>query len=309
MSASQLTVQAAGTCGNFGPGFDAMSLALAGLGDTVTIQRAEEDAVTLTGEAAATIPTTWRDNVAGVTIDALRRRTGDTSPYRMVIDKAQPGGSGLGSSASSAGGAALAYHRMNPDAGLEPVDLIRAAGEGEGAAAGTHYDDVAAVVLGGLAIVAGDGPSLAWSRVQPPDALHLAIVRPALDLPTRVMRELLPDEVKLADAVHNLAAVARLVEAMRSGDVATIGASMSDRLVAPRRRTRLPHHDVAQRAALDAGAFGVTISGSGPSMLAVCDGLKSAAVVANAMAEAVATTGVAAVGFHAQPERGRPYAL
>ncbi|MGB0653085.1 MAG: homoserine kinase [Thermoplasmatota archaeon] len=308
-SAPSVQVQAAATVGNFGPGFDCFSLALAGLGDHVTLRAADEDTLSFNGPNAEAVPLDWRRNCIGATLDALRAATGVQERFQVDVVKGQPGGSGLGSSASSSGGAALAFAALYPDAGLGAEDLVRAAGAGEAVAAGRHHDDVAAVILGGLALVleGPDGPSA--RRVQPPDDLHLAAVAPELEVPTREMRALLPAQVPLADAVHNAARTAALVDACHAGDVAAVGACLDDRLATPYRARRLDYLPSVRAAAGRAGAYGSALSGSGPAVVAVCDDQGVATEVADAMLDALVGAGETGRAFVARPEFGEPYAI
>ncbi len=302
MSTDRVAIQASATCGNFGPGFDTFSLALAGLGDRVELRLADEDQIRMSGPGADALPTAWTSNVAGAAIDHLRTITGIDEAYRLTITKGQPGGSGLGSSASSAGGAALAFHSLHPELGLAAQMLVEAAAAGEAVAAGRHYDDVSAVVLGGLALVRVHNGSPNLLRVQPPVDLHLAIVSPDLALPTREMRALLPEAIPIADAVANIGNAAALVAACNAGDIAALGACLHDRISTPYRKAKLPYFEDARAAALQAGAHGVAISGSGPAMIAVCDSAGTAQDASGAMANAVTQHHIPSRALTARPE-------
>lgn len=302
-SASPVRVQAPATVGNFGPGFDAFALALHGLGDRVELRPADEDIVTVAGIDAESVPTAWHRNVAAVALDAVRRRVGSKERFELRIRKGRPPGSGLGSSASSAGGAVLAFHATRAGHALTPEELVLSAGDGEAAAAGRHYDDVAAVVLGGLAIVRPRNGGLLLSRVAPPRNLHLAILQPHLVLRTRDMRRILPARIPRADATHNLANAAALIHAFHEGDVEAVGDCLEDRIATPTRKSRVPFFDDVHVAALGAGAFGVALSGSGPAMVAVCASRRNASRIATAMHAAVESHKIPAEAFAAEPER------
>lgn len=286
-------VQTAATVGNFGPGFDACSLALAGLGDRITIDDAAADIIQIDDQ---TLPTAWTQNVAGRTIDHLRAATGTTQRFRVSIEKGQPAGSGLGSSAASAGGAALAFHHHIGSA-LGPSELIAAASAAEGAG---HADDVAAVILGGLALVRS-GPGVEHRRIQPPADLRLAVLRPELQLLTRDMRNLVSDPLSLAAARHNIGATAFLIDAFHRGDVPAIGRALSDHIAAPGRKAKVPGYDDICLAAMAAGAHGVCLSGSGPALVAVADDPDTVAI---AMSAACPLPNAA---FSAAPEFEEPH--
>ncbi|MGQ0536028.1 MAG: homoserine kinase [Methanobacteriota archaeon] len=305
MPGRRVRIEAPATIGNFGPGFDVCALALASLGDVVTLEPAARDEIVLSGAGASGVPTEWGKNVVGAVLDVLRWRSGIEDRLRVRIRKAMPPGSGLGSSASSSGGAALAFHALyGRRAKRSPADLVDAASWGEARVSGRHYDDVAAVVLGGLAIVRGEGPDgLRLSRVPPPRDLHIAILRPHVRLDTHEMRRILPRKVPRADAVANLANVALLVDAMHRGDVDAVGHAIDDRIATPARSRRIRGFAEIRDAALSAGASGCGISGSGPALFAVTDSGARAASVARAMAAAARSKRVPATAFAARPER------
>lgn len=300
------TATATSTCtvGNFGPGFDVLSLALDRRGDSVTLTVAERDEVVVRGLGATSIPSEFERNAASAAVAFLREALGVEERYRVNVEKAVPPGSGLGSSASSAAAGALAFHRLHRgDARLTRGLLLEAGAAGERAAAGDHRDDVAAALFGGLALVSPrPGPVL---RVEPPAHLRLAVARPHVVLETRRMRAVLPPAVPRADVVHNLAMVARLVDACHRGDVPAIGRAMDDRVAVPHRAPLVPHYADAREAALAAGAHGYCISGSGPAQFAVCDSPALAERVLAAMTDVYRKADVGCDGFVAGPSLGR----
>lgn len=292
-------VRAPATVGNFGPGFDAFALALRELGDEIELRASDEDRVEIEGPES--IPRSWKKNVACAALDAAREAAGVRQRFELRIHKAMPPGSGLGSSASSAGGAVLAFHALHPK--LTPEQLVLAAGEGEAVAAGRHYDDVAAVVLGGLAIVRNHERHLHLSRVHPPEGLHLAVVLPLKSFPTKEMRRILPRNVAREDAVANLGNAAAMVQAFQEGDVEAIGDCLDDRIATPFRAKRMPWFEDVREAAIRAGGLGVALSGSGPAMISVASSRRSATAIASAMQGAVEGHKVEAQSFAAEPER------
>jgi homoserine kinase len=294
-----ITIRTPSTIGNFGPGFDATSLAIDWGGDHITATPSDEDRITLSGPGTEMIPLDWDRNCAALAYSFLRERHGRNEPVHLDIKKGAPPGSGLGSSASSSAAGALAYAKRHMDREWSALALVEAATFGESGVAGAHGDDVAAAIQGGLSVVRHGEVR----RIMPPESMHLAIVRPHLVLETRKMRAAIGNKVAIEDAVLNLANVAFLVDACHRGDIATIARSLDDRIAAPRRRSHLPFYDAVREAALGAGASGIAISGSGPSLFALTTDHASARDLAGTMREAVQAQGVDAEAIACRPER------
>ncbi len=302
MSPDEVTVRTPATIGNFGPGFDVTSLAIDHGGDTVTarlLPGSEEDRVTMSGEGAADIPSSWGENAAALGFHALRERLGRQDRVHLEVHKGVPPGSGLGSSASSAAGGVLAAARLlAPGHDWTPAGLLEAALAAESKVAGQHGDDVAAALMGGLAMVRR-GECM---RFDPPAGLALAIVHPDFSLSTREMRALVPEEVPVKHAVANMANLGFLLAAWTSGDTRAVERSLGDQLVTPHRRRKIPFFDAVLQAAREAGASTVAISGSGPALFTVTEGQKNAKTLANAMTNAVRDSGVPAQAVACLPE-------
>ncbi len=291
-----------------GPGFDTMSLSLAGCGDVFTMEPAGSDRIAVTGPGAEEIPTGWDANVVGAVVDYLRRTTATEDSFAIHIEKPRPGGSGLGSSASSAAGAALAFHHLHPEAGLGTDDLVAAALLGEQVAGGGNPDDIGAVVLGGMSLVCPTPRGPMARRVDPPRDLVLGVVAPELSLPTAQMRALLPDAWPRDAVLHNLGLVGAMVDACHRDDVAAFAQCMRDQLHTPYRAAKWPHFEACRDAALAAGAPGACISGSGPALVAATHDEDVARAAAEAMVDALESVGLKGQGFVARPEWRKPHA-
>jgi len=259
---------------NLGPGFDCLGAALEGLGDIIEARRAEAPGVVITamtGEAGS-IPIDPAKNCAGRAAEAvishLRGKAAKVTGIEMRLHKGLPQGSGLGSSAASAVGGAVAAHLVL-DSKLGSNSLLEAALEGEYVASGArHADNLAASLLGGITIVRSHAP-LDVVRLEGPSTLRFVVVLPAMELETRYARSVLPDTVPLRDAVSNWANVAAFIAGVTKGNVADIGRAIVDTIVEPARARLIPGFADVKKAALEAGAHGCSISGAGPSVFAV----------------------------------------
>lgn len=278
------------TVGNFGPGFDVFSLALARRGDAVALSVGDEDSVVVTGPGSERIPVEWSRNVVCAALDALREATGLEARLEVRVEKGMPPGSGLGSSASSAAAAVRAFTRLH-SLSLSPEDALAAAGAGEAVATGgAHYDDVAAALYGGLVVVGGRGPD-AVVRLAPPP-LTLVVARPEVELSTKAMRALIPQELPRADIIYNMSQVARIVHACHAKDAPMLCRALEDRISAKHRGPSVPGFSRARVAALKAGAHGFILSGSGPATIAALPAAEDAVRVSGALADAYKAEGV-----------------
>src|SRR4029077_21236980 len=132
-------------------------------------------------------------------------------------------------------------------------------------------------------------------RASPPDIVRLpvppgltaVVVHPDLEIETARARALLGDTVPLADAIRQWANLGALVDGLHRGDFAQISRSLEDTIAEPRRAPLVPGLAAIKRAAIEAGALGCSLSGSGPSLFAICRTAADAEQVALAMTAAV----------------------
>lgn len=285
---TQVRAWAPASVGNLGCGLDVLGLALAGLGDLVVARQlarpGEQPGVTvraIRGDGGV-LPLDPARNTASIAGNALlRQRRGDVA-VELEIEKGVPLAGGLGSSAASAVAAVVAVDALL-GLGASKLELFRAAVEAEGVNCGAaHGDNVAPSLLGGCALVRPE-PEPEAVALPCPAGLAVAILHPHVELTTRASRAVLPKAVPLANAIQQWANVGSLVAALHSGDLALLGRALEDRVSEPARGPLIPGFVRTQRAARVAGALGASLSGAGPSMFALCDGLASAETVTCAM--------------------------
>jgi homoserine kinase len=283
----EVTAFAPATVSNVACGFDVLGFALASPGDEVTarivpagvrIDDIAGDAGRLSRDAAR--------NTAGVAAQALLTAVGERRGVALTIRKGLPLASGLGGSAASAAAAVVAV-----DALFElhaPIGtLVACALEGERLGAGSaHADNIAPALCGGLVLVRCPSPP-DIIRLPVPAGLTAVVVHPDLEIETASARALLGETVPLADAIRQWANLGALVDGLHRGDFAQIARSLEDTIAEPRRAALVPGLAAIKRAALDAGALGCSLSGSGPSLFALCRSTADAEQVASAMTAAV----------------------
>ena len=285
------------TVANLGPGFDILGLALAGPGDLVLARAAREPGVrivSIEGDGGA-LPLEAARNTAGIAAARTLERAGVALGVELEIVKGLPIGSGLGSSAASAAAAAYAVNVL-VGSPLRKAELVGPCVEAEAAVAGRHADNVAPALLGGLILVRSLDP-LDLIRVLVPHGLAVAVITPRHVVDTRAARAALPAEVPLAKLVRSTAQVAALMSACFSGDLALLARCMEEDVVTPARARLIPGCEDVIAAALAAGALGSSISGSGPSIFALCHSERIAGAAARAMGEAFARAGLESTSF------------
>jgi homoserine kinase len=285
------TAFAPATVANVACGFDVLGLALEQPGDTVTVELADEPGLVITGIDGDQGRLSREPDKNTATVAAqkiLERDPRRTSlGIRLELRKGLPLASGMGSSAASAVAAALAVSDLL-ELPLGHAELLAAALEGERVVAGAgHADNVAACLYGGLVLVRSSDP-LDVVRLPIPAGLSVAVLRPHLEMSTKDSRVLLGDQVRLKDAVRQWANVGGLVAGLYSGDLDLISRSLVDSIAEPIRSPYVPGFTEVKRAALAAGALGSSLSGSGPSIFALCRDLESADSVSRKMVEAFA---------------------
>lgn len=280
----EIRVFAPATVSNIGCGFDIMGFALEQPGDEVVLRVVEQDGVsisTITGDGMR-LPYDISLNTASVPVIEMKKDFGITKGIEIEIHKKMAFGSGLGSSAASAVAAAFAMNLLF-DLKLSPLEITPYAIKGEMVASGSvHADNVAPSLFGGFTLIRGYNP-LDIIKLDYPETLYCTIVHPHLEISTKMARELLPKEIPLKNAVRQWGNCSGLVAGLLYKDFALIGRSLHDVVAEPYRAGLIPDFYKIKQTALDNGAVGCSISGSGPSVFALSDGLERARNVADAI--------------------------
>jgi homoserine kinase len=263
---SSITVRAPSSTANLGPGFDVFGLALDAFYDEITISKKGNGIKIITSDS---IPTNTQKNTAGVVAKKIITKFKIKTGIEIKIKKGIPPGFGMGSSAASAAGTAVALNKLFK-LNLNHKSLVEFAGMGEQASAGSiHYDNVAASVCGGFVIIRTK--PLDVIKIEPPKDLVLCVAIPQLSVPvkkTKISRGVLPSKIRLSDSIVNLSNAAAIVAGFMKKDSNLIGNSIKDVIIEPARQHMIPGFVKVKKNALDAGALGVTISGAGPSVIA-----------------------------------------
>ena len=296
---------------NVACGFDALGFAITDLGDEVVAALAANDGGeamdsepgvrvrSITGDQGA-LPRDALRNTAAVAARAVLTAARDTLEawdagglvIELDIHKRMPLSSGLGSSAASAvGGAVATLELLRREFGFElgREDLLECALAGEVVASGgRHADNVAPSLLGGLVLIRALDPEP--DLVELPasgDWLWCALARPRLAVDTLLARQALGSSVALGDAIRQWANLGALVAAFYRRDAGLLSRSLEDHIAEPVRKNAVPGFDRAMEAAQAAGALGGSLSGSGPTLFALCEGEATARAAAEAMSDEI----------------------
>jgi homoserine kinase len=291
-----VTAFAPASIGNVGVGFDVLGLALEGVGDRVLARRTKGDGVTvaevrgLEGEIHPYLSTNAQENTASIAAQALWNDHGDGDGVELKVHKGVPLQSGMGSSAASAVAAVVAVNGLL-EAPLQTQELLDYAIEGEKyASGGLHADNVAPSLLGGLILC----PQILLPeviRLPVPDGMSATLIHPDLQVNTAQARRSLAKSCSMQQWVDQQGLLAGFVAACASGDVDLISKTLRDLIIEPQRKAAVPCFDVVKAAAEKGGALGCSLSGSGPSIFALCK-TGDAHNIAMAMEQACRTRGI-----------------
>jgi homoserine kinase len=255
-------VRVPATTANLGPGFDALGLALDMWNEAdFSLVRGRGLQMTIAGEGAESLPVDRDNAIAAAALQVYQLAGKEPAGLRIDCLNRIPLTSGLGSSS-----AAMLTGMLGANALLgEPFsrsDILTMATETEG-----HPDNVVPAMLGGLVASAlHDGCVVTRKLLVSPMAV--TVVFPDYYFPTKQAREILPEYVLRQDAIFNLSRAVLVIKALETGDMALLGDVMEDSLHQPYRLPLIPGSREAIRAAREAGASGVALSGAGPSLIA-----------------------------------------
>jgi homoserine kinase len=267
---NEVKVFAPASVANVSCGFDVMGFALNSPGDEIIARRVDEPRiriVKITGEKGR-LPTSVEENTAGVSAKKLLEHIDYDGGIELEIHKKMPLGSGLGSSAASSVGAVVAVNQLLGSP-CDTGDLLTFAAEGERIACGTpHLDNVAPSLMGGFVFIRCQQSGDVF-ELDCPKPLFAAVIHPHIEIKTEDTRRILRKDIPLQKAVSQWGNVGGLVAGLLKGDYGLISRSLQDVIIEPVRSVLIPGFSRVKKSALEAGALGSGISGSGPSVFAL----------------------------------------
>ena len=266
---AQVTVPA--TTANIGPGFDCLGAALT-LHNHFKFTPAETLSITITGNEANRL-SSGPDNLVYQSFSAFYNHLNKpTPPVHIDIDLHVPLSRGLGSSSTAiVGGLVGANLLTGSPLDIDQLAILATNLEG-------HPDNVVPALLGGCRLAAYSDDTLTLCQIPWHKAIVPIVAIPDFELATSEARRVLPDSYSRTDAIFNAAHLALLTQALASGNGDWLTEALCDRIHQPYRKPLIPNYDDIHANALAAGAWGLVISGAGPTLLTLTS-LESADIV------------------------------
>jgi homoserine kinase len=271
-----VTAFAPASIGNLGVGFDMLGLALAGVGDRVSARLTKEAGISIAdvrgvdGESHPYLSTDPQQNTASIAAQALWDACGGDGGVELKVYKGVPLQSGMGSSAASAVAGVVAVNALL-DKPLDVDKLLPYALVGEKfASGGSQADNVAPCLLGGL-ILCPEVLLPEIIRLPAPKGVSAVLVHPELQIDTAQARRGLAKGYSMQQWLSQQGYLAGFVAACASNDLGLIKKTLKDVVIEPQRKAAVPCFDAVKEAAERAGAIGFSLSGSGPSLFALCE--------------------------------------
>lgn len=280
-----------GTIGNIGPGFDVLGLAVKGIGDIVEARKTESGIRIRKISSKFQLSKSYKKNAAGIAAYEVLKLLNVNSGIELKIKKGLPYGSGLGSSAASAAAAAFATNYVYGNK-LTRNELILPATRAEESVSGGFFaDNVAPALLGGATLTRCCLP-LDVTKIGSIKQLKVILVTPEKVVLTKDARKMLPQKIPMRDFVFNMGNSCLITAAFAKGDYKLFARSLNDVVIEPKRAKLIPGFDKVKRNAINAGADGMTISGSGPTVFAITDDLSKARLIEDAMVRTFKQLGI-----------------
>ena len=279
---NEIKVFSPASIANLSCGYDILGVCLDNIGDEITVRKTKKKGVVIKKVSGQKLSTDISLNVAGVSATALLNETKVNCGFEIEIHKGIKPGSGIGSSAASSAGSVFAINKLIGEP-YTNKELIKFAMYGEMAASGSkHADNVAAVLLGGFTFVRNSIEN-DYFKLNTPIEIAFTVIHPKIELKTKDSRAVVKDKVLLKNMIEQSANLGAFISGLYTEDYDLIGRSLKDVIIEPLRSVLIPKFEKIKSVSINSGALGCGISGSGPSVFAMCKGVTTAINVGNAM--------------------------
>ena len=288
---NEIKIFSPATVANVACGFDVLGFCLDSVGDEMVIRKTDKKGIKITKIEGFDLPLESKLNVAGVSALAMYETVNPDFGFEIEIYKNIKPGSGIGSSAASAVGSVFGINELlgRP---FSKTELTQFAMKGEALASKCeHADNLAPAIFGGFTLVKSIMP-LDILQIPSPHNLYATIIHPQIEIKTSESRAILPTEIKLQDAITQWANFGSLIHSLHTNNYELMRRSLHDVIIEPHRSKLIPHYQEVKYAALKAGALGSGISGSGPAVFSLCEGIEAANRVREAIKTVYSKTGI-----------------
>ena len=288
---NEIKIFSPATVANVACGYDVLGFCLDAVGDEMLIRKVNKKGIRITKIEGFDLPFKTELNVAGVSALAMYETLQPDCGFEIEIYKNIKPGSGIGSSAASAVGSVFGMNALLGSP-YNKTELTQFAMKGEALASKCeHADNLAPALFGGFTLVKSLSP-LEILEIPSPDNLYATIIHPQIEVKTADSRAILPKEVKLQEAIVQWANFGSLIHSLHTNNYQLMKRSLHDAIIEPHRSKLIPFYKEVKKAALNAGALGANISGSGPSIFSLCKGIETATLVSDAIEKVYLSTGI-----------------
>lgn len=266
-SFEEITIRVPGSTGNVGPGFDCLGLAV-DVWNYITLKESNKFEIINSGagkDRYDEIPNEENLIVRGI---KLTNPEIDLNKLKIINDNNIPFAGGLGSSAASISGGLFLGNHLSGNK-LSNDDLMQMAVTIEG-----HPDNATPCIFGGLTISFYDEKKSRWmyKKINIKDNLNIMTFVPNFISETNLSRKRIPKKILLEDAVNNMSRVALLIDSLISGDYSLLNEATQDFIHQNTRLENFPKIKYLMDYAIEAGALGAILSGSGPTLMVFSEG-------------------------------------
>ena len=288
---NEIKIFSPATVANVACGYDVLGFCLDSVGDEMLIRKVDKKGIQITKIEGFDLPLKTELNVAGVSAIAMYEALQPDCGFEIEIYKNIKPGSGIGSSAASAVGSVFGMNALLGSP-YNKTELTQFAMKGEALASKCeHADNLAPALFGGFTLVKSLSP-LEILEIPSPDNLFATIIHPQIEVKTADSRAILPKEVKLQDAIVQWANFGSLIHSLHTSNYQLMKRSLHDAIIEPHRCKLIPFYKEVKYVALKSGALGTNISGSGPSIFSLSEGIETASLVSDAIKKVYSNTGI-----------------
>jgi homoserine kinase len=293
---NSIKVFAPATVSNVGCGFDTIGFAINEPGDIVSLKLRDNGKVKISkisGDGGILPKDIYKNTCTVAILEMLKNIKDKSIGVDVELRKKMPIGSGLGSSAASSVAGVFGLNKLlgNP---FTQMEIMNFAIKGESIASGAiHADNVAPCLFGGFILIRDYDP-LEIVKIPVPNNLYCSVVYPHISIETKAARKLIKKQISIPAARKHFGNIGSLVSALYEGNIELLGRTIHDEISEPARATLIPGYTKIKNAALNSGAYGCSISGSGPSIFAFSRSRVKAEKIGAAMKRATIDNGMKA---------------